>query len=140
MERPVPLWLPSGNPPGCLRDVRRWNWGAFFLTWIWAFAHRLSNWGIAGILSWFVPLPIIAPLGFAIYLGVRGSELAWSARPFESVEHFRRTERVWAWWGFGVFIAFVLLVCLVLWLFPFIVLALLVLGHGPSHADHAPVF
>ena len=90
------LSLPSGNDATCLPYLPRWNWGAVCLSWIWAFAHRLPGWGLVGLVLWFIPL---LNLGYAILLGALGSELAWRARPFSSLENLRATERVWTWCG-----------------------------------------
>jgi hypothetical protein len=89
--------LPSGNPRAALASVAGWNWGAFALSFLWAFSHGLPLWG------WVVLLAHIAagPVGFALslYLGAQGNELAWAHRRFRDVEHFRATQRVWQLWG-----------------------------------------
>ncbi len=95
----TPSPWPSGNDPTLLSQVQGWSWGAFALTWIWAFAHRLHAWGagfvIASFLSFFLhPLGLVTLAG-AIYLGIKGNELAWQQRPFRSLEEFRATERAW---------------------------------------------
>jgi len=103
--------LPSGNDPALLGQVGGWSWGAFALSWIWAFAHRLPGWG-AGILVLsivsVVPLvgvlAAVACLALSIYLGVVGNRLAWTNRPYQGIEHFRATERVWAIWGIVLFV------------------------------------
>jgi hypothetical protein len=35
-------------------------------------------------------------------LGAKGNEWAWQSKRWDSVEHFKRTQRTWAWWGLGV--------------------------------------
>jgi len=107
----MPSALPSGNDPNLLPQVQGWNWGAFFLGWIWAFAHRLPVWGIIGLVAQFVPL---GGLAVAIYLGVKGGELAWRNRPFQSLQQFRDTERVWAWWGVGVLLFWMVMIGIIL--------------------------
>ena len=97
--------LPSGNDPALLEQVTGWNWGAFFLNWIWAFAHRLPGWAIVILVVGFIPYVGIVNLGLAIYLGVKGSELAWERRPFRDLEDFQACQRVWRNWGIGVFVA-----------------------------------
>ena len=103
----MPSALSSGNDPNLLPQVQRWNWGAFFLSWIWAFAHRLPVWGIIGLVAQFVPL---AGWAVAIYLGVKGGELAWRERPFRSLAEFQATERVWGWWGVGLFLFWMVMI------------------------------
>lgn len=74
------------------------NWGAFFLTWVWGIAH-----GVWNSLLFFI-LYII----WAIALGVKGNDWAWRNRKFQSVEQFKETQAVWARWGIIVFILWVL--------------------------------
>jgi hypothetical protein len=35
----------------------------------------------------------------SIYLGVKGRELAWQNKRWESVEHFNSVQRRWSIWG-----------------------------------------
>jgi hypothetical protein len=75
---------PQPLPPG----VDRWNWGAFFLNWIWGLGNNT-----------FIALLALVPLvGFVVMfvLGAKGSEWAWRNKHWESVEHFRRVQRNWA--------------------------------------------
>ncbi|MBA4544624.1 DUF4352 domain-containing protein [Thermoactinomyces daqus] len=53
----------------------------------------------------FVPI-----FGFImnVILGAKGSEWAWKAKSWKSVDHFKSVQRKWAWWGFGVFVLFVI--------------------------------
>lgn len=72
--------------------VGGWNWGAFFLTWIWSIGN--SVWiGLIALIGGPVTLII------AIALGIKGNEWAWQNRRFESVEHFKEVQRKWAIWG-----------------------------------------
>ncbi len=69
-------------------EIDRWNWGAFFLNWIWGIGN---NTFIA--LLMFVPLVnIVMPF----VLGVKGSAWAWRNKRWESVDQFRRVQRIWA--------------------------------------------
>ena len=78
------------------QEVRGWNWGAFLLTWIWGIGNRV--W-----LAFLVFLPIpLAAFAMSIVLGVKGSEWAWQSRKWDSIEGFKRTQRVWAYWGIGI--------------------------------------
>jgi hypothetical protein len=104
--------LPSGNDPARLPEVRGWNWGAFFFTWLWAFAHRLPVLGVVSLIIFLTPVLSIFTLVFAVHLGRRGNELAWRRRPFASLEDLRATQRAWATWGFRVVITVALLASL----------------------------
>lgn len=77
-------------------EVDRWNWGAFLLNWIWGIGN---NTYIA--LLMFVPL---ANMVMPFVLGAKGSVWAWRNKHWDSVEHFKRVQRAWARWGFGLFV------------------------------------
>lgn len=109
-QPPAPSALPSGNDPALLPQVRGWNWGAFFLSWIWAFAHGLALLGVLALVGWLA-IGILG-LAMAIYLGVKGNELAWTQRPFRSLEHFREVQRIWRNWGIALFVLQVFLALL----------------------------
>ncbi len=44
----------------------------------------------------------IISLVMSIILGLRGNEWAWQNKRWDSIEHFKRTQRTWMWWGIGV--------------------------------------
>lgn len=75
-------------------SIAGWSWGAFFLNWIWAVSNR--TW-----VGLFAMVPYIG-FGVAIWLGVKGREMAWKNARWESVEHFNRVQRKWSQWGIGV--------------------------------------
>ncbi len=78
------------------QEVRRWNWGAFFLTWVWGIGNNV----LIALLV-FVPfLNFVWP----IVLGIKGSEWAWQKKRWDNVEHFQHVQRIWGWVGFGVFL------------------------------------
>lgn len=79
-----PLNQPTQIPP----ELDRWNWGAFFLSWIWGIGN-----------STFIALLALIPLVNLVMifvLGARGSRWAWQNRAWRDAEHFRRTQRNWA--------------------------------------------
>jgi hypothetical protein len=81
-------------PPG----VKGWSWGAFLLNWIWAVFNK----------TWIGLLCLVPYVGLvmSIYLGIKGRELAWRNKYWDSLEHFNRVQRRWSIWGlvlvFGV--------------------------------------
>ena len=81
----------QGSGSGVPDEIRRWNWGAFLLTWIWG----VGNSTYIAFLS-FVPL-----LGLAMpfVLGAKGSEWAWENGTWSSVAQFRKIQRWWGWAG-----------------------------------------
>ena len=76
-------------------EVKGWSWGAFVLTWIWGIFN--SVW-IA--LLCFIPF---FSLVWAIVLGVKGNEWAWRNKKWDSIEHFKSTQRSWNIAGIIVF-------------------------------------
>lgn len=88
-------------------EVDRWNWGAFLLNWIWGVGN---NTFIA--LLMFVPfVNIVMPF----VLGARGSAWAWRNKRWESIEQFRRVQRLWGIWGLVINVATIGLVIAVFW-------------------------
>jgi hypothetical protein len=83
-------------------EIKRWNWGAFFLNWIWGVAHKTY---IA--LLFFVPL-----IGFVIpfVLGIKGNEWAWKNDKWQSVDEFMKIQKKWAWAGLGIILGFTLII------------------------------
>jgi hypothetical protein len=85
-------------------ELKGWNWGAFLLTWIWG----ISNEVWLALLA-LIPLPMIR-LVMAIILGIKGNEWAWQSKKWDSIEHFRRTQRIWLIWGIvALFLPFILI-------------------------------
>ncbi len=82
---------PAELPP----ELRGFNWGAFFLNWIWGlfnnvFAALLT---FVPIIGWIMPF----------VLGFKGNAWAWRNKRWESVEHFKRVQKRWAIAGAIVF-------------------------------------
>jgi|GEM_PF-3481759 len=96
-------------PPG----VAGWSWGAFFLTWIWGIGN--SVW--IALLA-LVPIPLLSFI-MSIVLGIRGRELAWRAKHWDSVDSFNKTQHNWS-------IAGVLLFSVSLLLIPILVVIVIV--------------
>jgi hypothetical protein len=79
-------------PPG----VKGWSWGAFFWNWIWASFNR----------TWIGLLALVPYVGLivAVYLGIKGRELAWRNKRWDSLEHFNRVQRSWSKWALIIFV------------------------------------
>jgi len=75
-------------------EVDRWNWGAFMLTWVWGLGNSTP-------LALLAMVPCVG-LAMPFVLGARGSAWAWQNKRWESVEQFRRSQRLWAFAGLGV--------------------------------------
>jgi len=81
--------------------LNRWNWGAFFLNWIWG----LGNSTYIALLM-FVPFVNIV---MVFVLGAKGSQWAWKNRIWADEAHFVKTQRNWARASLVMIIAAVLL-------------------------------
>ena len=108
----------SGTPEAELPEsIKGWNWGALFLPFIWGPFNRVWISLVVPIvlfvpyMPWALALLVYGP--GAMYVGMRGNELAWRARKWKSVEHFKMVQGLWAKWGtigFVVFVASVVLI------------------------------
>lgn len=85
--------------PAIPAEVDRWNWGAFLLNWIWGIGNGTP----------IALLTLIPFVGFVMIfvLGAKGSAWAWQNARWDSVEHFRRVQRKWAFWGVVVWLAWI---------------------------------
>jgi len=91
-------------PPG----LGEWNWGGFLLTWIWGIGNNvwIALVALAGIIPY---VGWVISIGMAIVLGVHGNEWAWQKKSWDSIEHFRKTQRTWIKWGVGMLVLQLLL-------------------------------
>lgn len=82
-----------------VKILKRWNWGAFFLGFVWGIGNKLP--------FTLVEILIPPPLGlfWRIFLAIKGDKWAWQKKDWPSIEDFRRTQRLWAIFGFLFFIA-----------------------------------
>ncbi len=70
-------------------EIKGWNFGAFFFTWIWGIANNVWIALLALVLSpslWLI---------MAVILGIKGNEWAWRSRRWDSVEQFKRVQKAW---------------------------------------------
>ena len=80
-------------------ELKKWNWGAFFLTWIWGIGNSV----------WIAFIAFVLGIIWAIVLGIKGNEWAWQQKKWDSIEHFKKTQRTWAKWGIGLFIVWIVI-------------------------------
>ena len=76
-----------------------WNWGAFLLNWIWAWNNIGAVWGIAGLFSGVIPF---GSMIFSVFMGIKGNDLAWENRHFNSIQEFKDVQGKWSAWGAGI--------------------------------------
>jgi hypothetical protein len=96
----------SGQGPSAVvpPELKEWNWGAFLLTWIWGVSNKVWISLIA-----LVPVPLVG-LAVSILLGLKGNEWAWQSKRWDSTEKFRRTQRIWMFWGVASLMAPLILI------------------------------
>ena len=84
------------------QEITGWNWGAFFLSWIWGIGNK----------SYIALLSLIPYVGFIMIfvLGANGNKWAWKNRKWDSIEHFKQVQKKWTQWGVGVFAGSILLI------------------------------
>lgn len=110
---PVSPAMPAARPIGAPRPIQNtsgsdlpaplevsqmgWCWGAFGLAWIWGIGNQV----------WVTFLGMVPCIGLpvAIWLGLKGHEMAWHKRSFTSFDQYRDTMKVWNTWGLWFFIA-----------------------------------
>lgn len=93
------------------KEIRGWNWGGFLLTWVWAIGNKVWLGVLASVFAaiivsraeWVGWLTLFI---VSIVFGINGNKWAWHKKRWDSIEHFKRTQRTWAWWGLGVSIVF----------------------------------
>ncbi len=87
-------------------EIKGWNWGAFFFSWLWGISNKV----------WIALLAAIPYVGviMCIVLGVKGNEWAWRHKKWDSIEHFRSTQRKWGIAGVVVFVVGVIILIIAL--------------------------
>jgi hypothetical protein len=88
MSNPQVLSEPKPIPP----EIDRWNWGAFLLNWIWGVGNNT-------FIALLTLIPFFGLIIMPFVLGAKGSRWAWRNGRWDSVEHFKRVQRLWAIWG-----------------------------------------
>jgi len=88
-------------------ELGKWNWGAFFFGWLWGIFNKVYIALIQLVIIVFTfllnvmglkmiaPLFSLATLGLSIWLGVKGSRMAWENRAYHNLEHFREVRHNW---------------------------------------------
>jgi hypothetical protein len=97
MSNPQVAIEPNTVPP----EIDRWNWGAFLLNWIWGIGNNT-------FIALLTLIPVVG-LVMLFVLGAKGSRWAWRNGRWDSVEHFKRVQRLWAIWGLVIWIGMIAL-------------------------------
>lgn len=87
---------PSSVTGGVPDEIKKWNWGAFCFNWLWGVFNGVY-WPLVLIIVNFIPyVGSLISLACCIVLGINGSEWAWKAKSWSSVEEFKRVQHKWA--------------------------------------------
>lgn len=89
----------SGNADATLpSSLRGINLAAVLISPVWGIANGVWI-GLAGLIFLLLPVSpwirVMLYLAFGLYLGARGNELAWKAKRWRSVEHFKKVQQQW---------------------------------------------
>lgn len=80
---------PGGKNVDIPEEIRGLNWGAFGMNVIWGSAMRVH-------IAWLCIVPFIGLVMLFVLL-IKGNEWAWKSRRWDSIEHFQRVQKKWAW-------------------------------------------
>lgn len=88
------------------QELKRFNWGAFLLNWIWGVMHKKYI-TLLYFLACFIP--ILGPLVISIWFGIAGNKWAWNSKNWASIEEFNEVQKNWVriWFilaGLGIII------------------------------------
>lgn len=73
-------------------ELKRFNWGAFLLNWIWGLMHKQYI-TLLYFLACFIP--VIGPFAISLWFGFAGNKWAWESKQWNSVEEFNEVQRNW---------------------------------------------
>jgi hypothetical protein len=97
-------------------EIKGWSWAGFSLTWIWGIFNGV-------LISLLALIPFFAFV-WAIVLGIKGREWAWRNKKWDSVEHFRNSQRPWDIAGIVIFAIWALALIMTLAIIPTIISSL----------------
>ena len=86
-------------------EIKGWSWGACLIPPLWGIGNNTK----LGLLV-FVPI-----LGLAIpfYLGYKGRSLAWRNKAWDSVASLQKSEKMWGYAGFGLWLGVIGLIAVI---------------------------
>ena len=97
-------------------SARGWNTAAFLIGPIWGPANGVWL-GIVGLVFLALPESVLEIgwrlslyLAYGVFLGFRGNEMAWRARRWKSLDHFKRVQQMWMFVALIVNIALIFIV------------------------------
>ncbi|GGY78560.1 hypothetical protein GCM10011613_24060 [Cellvibrio zantedeschiae] len=75
-------------------EIKGWNWGAFFLNWIWGIGNNTY-------IAFLMFIPFVNFIMIFI-LGAKGNEWAWQNKKWKDVNHFKSVQRKWLLASLGI--------------------------------------
>ena len=78
------------------KELEKWNWGAFFCTWLWGIFHRMY-WPLLILVVAAIPyLGQVCSISLCVYMGLKGSRIAWDCGKYKDFESYKNAQRNWA--------------------------------------------
>ena len=75
---------------------KKFNWGAFLLTWFWGIGNKTYISLITIPIALIPKVGLIINIFIAIWLGFNGNKLALKNKEFESLENFIKYQKKWS--------------------------------------------
>lgn len=107
----------SGQGPNSeVPDIvaKRFNWGAFTFSWIWGLGNKTYITLLTLVLVFIPFVGNIAAIIANIIFGIKGNRWAWQNKRWQSVEHFHKVQKKWAFWGIGLVLLGLILALVIL--------------------------
>lgn len=84
-------------------ELKKFNWGAFLLSWIWGIGNNVpvALFGLIMPILALIPGVGVLVMPFYIWLGIKGNELAWASGKYTNIRKFRAVQQKWALWGWA---------------------------------------
>ena len=86
----------QGDVPVVKLVTDKFNWGAFFFSWIWGIKYK--KWIMLLIIpAYMIPfLGMILGFGLQIWFGINGNKWAWQSTRYKSIQEFHEIHKKWA--------------------------------------------
>ena len=84
--------------------IGKWNWGAFFCTWIWAVCHKTYWPLLILVVAWIPYIGQVCSISLCVYLGLKGSRIAWNSGRYDDFGAYKKAQKNWAIVGIILFI------------------------------------
>lgn len=88
----------NGEEPN---NLKQWNWGAFWFSWIWGIANK-------SYMTFWVLIPFFGFIWMFV-CGTKGNEWAWQNKNWNSVDEFNNVQKKWSIAGNSIAITLVIL-------------------------------